>query len=120
MTRTVVFVCPHGDAKSRLAAASFNRVAPPGWQATSAGQHPQEAVSVLAERLVEGTELEAHLDRGPPRGLETLPASAHLVAIDCELPGATHWSLEQQTMDEAMREELRQRAETLAEQLEHQ
>lgn len=117
MIRTVVFVCPHGAAKSRLAAASFNRVAPVGWQATSAGQDPQETVSTQAELLVAGTDLEPLLDRDPPRGLETLPAPAHLVAIDCELPGATHWPLTQQTMNEAMRDELRQRAENLAEQI---
>lgn len=118
MIRTVVFVCPHGAGKSRLAAASFNRVAPQGWQATSAGQHPQEAVSPHAERLVQGTELEPHLDRDPPRGIETLPAPAYLVAIDCKLPGAIHWTLREQAMNEAMRDELRQRAETLAEHME--
>ena len=36
MGRTILFVCPHGAGKSRMAAAIFNRLAPAGWQATSA------------------------------------------------------------------------------------
>lgn len=117
MIRTVVFVCPHGAAKSRLAAAFFNRVAPRGWKATSAGQQPQKAMSVHAVRLVAGTDVEALLDRDPPRGLDALPAAALLVAIDCQLPGASHWTLAHQTVSEAMREEIRQRAEALARQV---
>ncbi len=35
--RTVLFVCPHGAGKSRIAAAWFNGAASAGWWATSAG-----------------------------------------------------------------------------------
>jgi protein-tyrosine-phosphatase len=35
VTRTLLFVCPHGAAKSRLAAAYFNAAAPSGWHATT-------------------------------------------------------------------------------------
>jgi hypothetical protein len=37
-----------------------------------------------------------------------------VVAIDCELPGAGNWRLDQQEVGEEMRDELRQRAERLA------
>jgi hypothetical protein len=48
MSRMVVFVCPHGALKSRLAAALFNAGPPAGWQAASAGVVPQAAMSVHA------------------------------------------------------------------------
>src|SRR5204863_5333951 len=73
VTRTVLFVCPHGAAKSRLAAAVFNQVAPDGWHATSAGLQPQEEMSVRTVDLVAGTDLDALLDRQPPRPVPDLP-----------------------------------------------
>lgn len=42
--RTVLYVCPHGAGKSRMAAAWFNCWAPPGWRATTAGISPQTEV----------------------------------------------------------------------------
>jgi hypothetical protein len=114
----VLFVCPHGALKSRLAAAYFNRVAPVGWQATSAGQQPQQAVSVHAAPLVAGSDIAGLLDIIPPRPTDAVSDARMVVAIDCELPGAVAWRLDQQEVGEAMRDELRQRAERLAAELE--
>jgi protein-tyrosine-phosphatase len=55
MSQVVVFVCPHGALKSRLAAAFFNAAARPGWRAVSAGLEPQADPSVHAAALVAGT-----------------------------------------------------------------
>jgi hypothetical protein len=110
----VVFVCPHGALKSRLAAAYFNRVAPVGWQAISAGQQPQQAVSVHAAPLVAGSDVAGLLDTSPPRSIDAVSDAGMVVAIDCELPGAVAWRLDQQEVGEEMRDELRQRAEHLA------
>lgn len=115
--RTVLFVCPHGAGKSRIAAAWFNSAAPPGWWATSAGVTPQPAVSVHAPRLLAGTPAEALLDQDPPRPLTAVADPALAVAIDCppdQVPGALAWTLTAQGFDAKLREELRQRVTGLA------
>lgn len=114
MSEVVLFVCPHGALKSRLAAAYFNRAAPAGWQATSAGLQPQQAVSGHAGPLVAGSDVAGLLDLSPPRRVEAVSDAGVVVAIDCELPGAVTWRLDQQEVGEEMRDELRQRAERLA------
>ncbi len=118
MTRTVLFVCPHGAAKSRVAAAFFTRAAPPEWLATTAGQEPDAVLSPTAERLLAGDEAAAFLDHAPPRPITAVPTPAHIVAIDCDVPGAaTRWTLRHRVFDEMMRDELRVRAEELAHEL---
>ncbi len=118
MTHDILFVCPHGAGKSRMAAAFFNRVAPDGWRATSAGQEPDPVVSPHAIRLLAGTDAEALLDRDPPRPIAGVLGPARTVAIDCDVPGAARWALRHQEVGEAMRDELRARAQTLARELE--
>ena len=115
MTRTVLFVCPHGAAKSRVAAAYFAQVAPLDWLATTAGQEPDPVLSPTAERLLAGDDAAAFLDHAPPRPIAAVPSPAHIVAIDCDVPGAaTRWTLRHRVFDEEMRDELRVRAEELA------
>src|SRR5215204_3443655 len=107
MKRTVLFVCPHGAAKSRVAAAFFARVAPPDWLATSAGQEPDAVFSTTAERLLAGEEAAAFLDHAPPRAIAAVPSPALIVAIDCDVPGAaTRWTLRHRVFDDVMRDEL--------------
>jgi protein-tyrosine-phosphatase len=119
--RTVLFVCPHGAGKSRLAAAWFLASAPPGWRATSAGITPQETVSEHAPRLLAGTAAAARLDRAPPRPISAVPEANVVVAIDCPtgaVASATvRWQLDNDGFDVAMTAELKARAETLAEHL---
>jgi hypothetical protein len=110
----VLFVCTHGALKSRLAAAFFNQAAPAGWQATSAGLQPQEAVSVAALTLVAGTDAADLLDRDPPRPLAGAPAADRLVGIDCDVPGGIRWDLHHPQAGEPMRDELRAAATDMA------
>jgi hypothetical protein len=112
--QTVLFVCLHGAMRSRLAAAFFNRAAPPGWWATSAGLEPDPAVSPNAVRLLADDEAEAWLDREPPRPLAAVAGPTLAIAIDCAVDGAERWTLAQQRADAALRDELRARAEALA------
>ena len=118
--RTVLFVCPHGAGKSRMAAAFFNHVAPPGWRATTAGQEPDAEVSPNAVRLLAGTDAEQFLDREPPQAITAVAAPALTVAIDCDVPGAEHWELQAREMNEALRDELRARVEALAQEIDQQ
>ena len=114
MDRTILFVCPHGAGKSRMAAAFFNQLAPAGWRATSAGQEPQATLGTNAVRLLAGTAAEPFLDRERPRPIAAVAAPDRVVAIDCDLPGAERWALGSQQFDEAMREEIRGRVDDLA------
>jgi hypothetical protein len=106
----LAFVCTHGALKSRLAAAYFNLAAPPGWRAVSAGEHPQANVSVHAAPLLAGTAAAAFLDTSPPRSM-ALDEIVRVVAIDCEIPGATVWDLANGDPGPAMREEIRAKVE---------
>ncbi len=114
--RSVLFVCPHGAAKSRMAAAWFNGSGVAGWSATSAGVEPQAAVSQNAVRLLAGTPVESLLDRSAPRPVSEVPAADLVVAIDCGqgLSGAVSWRLSHQEFDTAMGEEIRDRVRALA------
>ena len=109
----VLFVCPHGAGKSRIAAALFNADAPPGWSATTAGLEPQDQVSVHAPRLLAGTAAEPYLDTTLPRPLSAVADPARTIAIDCRIEGAASWTLGQPVFDLAMREEIAERVRTL-------
>ena len=114
--RTVLFVCLHGMGMSRLAAACFNRVAPPGWQAVSAGLEPGETLSPTAARLLAGTPAGPYLDRAVPRSMESVGTVQRLVAlrkpsIRFELPGAEARDLAHAEFAEPLRDEIRARAE---------
>ena len=120
MSRVVLFVCPHGAAKSRVAAAFFARSAPPGWTATSAGLDPSPELSPTASRLLAGTEAEALLDRALPRAVADVVAPDRIVGIDCAPEGVTdRWDLRHREFDTGMRDELCTRAEALAAELAH-
>jgi protein-tyrosine-phosphatase len=114
VTRTVLFVCPHGAGMSRIAAACFNLVAPAGWHATSAGLEPQAELGLNAPRLLAGTAAEEFLDRERPRPISSVVAVDRVVALCCNVPDAERWELAHREFSEAMRDEIRTRAEALA------
>jgi hypothetical protein len=108
----VLFVCPHGAGKSRIAAAWFAASAPAGWTATTAGIEPQTSVSVHAPRLLADTPASAFLDREVPRPLSAVSAPTLVVTIDCPadaVPGAIAWELTHSEFDEELVAELRSR-----------
>lgn len=113
---TVLFVCPHGAGKSRIAAAWFNGLDLPGWTATSAGVQPQAEVSVHAGRLLAGTPVRTLLDEAAPRPVSAVPGAELLVAIDCsdEFAADVRWALTEQSFDEQMCAEIRDRVNALA------
>jgi arsenate reductase (thioredoxin) len=118
MSQKVLFVCPHGAGKSRMAAAFFEGIAPPGWRATSAGLDPGPELSPTAARLLAGTKAEALLDAAPPRAIAAVPSPDRVIGIDCAPVGATDlWNLSHSEFDVAMRDEIRALAEALASEL---
>jgi hypothetical protein len=118
MTQVVLFICPHGAGKSRMAAAFFERLAPMGWRATSAGIEPGPELSPTAARLLAGTDAEALLDSAPPRAIADAGSANRVVGIDCAPDGVTdRWDLSQFEFDVAMRDEIRALAEALAAEL---
>jgi hypothetical protein len=112
--RLVVFVCAHGAVRSRLAAALFNEAAPAGWWAISVGIEPQAELGRTALTLVAGTSVAAFLDPDPPRPLDTRTPADVLVAIDCEVPGADLWELDEKEVAHPMLDELQRRVQSLA------
>ena len=52
MLKTVLFVCVENSFRSQIAEAYFNRYAPKGWTAISAGIKPAERVHPNAVRLM--------------------------------------------------------------------
>lgn len=118
---TVLFVCPHGAGKSRIAAAWFDAYAPPGWVATTAGVQPQPSVSAHASRLLAGTAASAFLDPERPRPLSAAPDATLVVAIDCPsgaVPATVVWSLEHGEFGAEMAAELQARVRALVGSLE--
>ena len=122
----VLFVCVENTFRSVLAEALFNRVAPPGWSAESAGVQAAPEVNPVVRGLLR----EVGIDLGPktPRRvtleagrraarvvtfgcLDRCPPEARGKAEDWPLPGATS-----KTMDELreIRDEIRGRVEALA------
>jgi protein-tyrosine-phosphatase len=116
----VLFVCPHGAGKSRMAAAFFNAIGVPGWSATSAGVTPQRTVSAHASRLLAGTPAAQTLDTELPRAIDEVASPSLTVAIDCTTlptPEAVAWHLRHQEFDTPMREEIRDQVAQLAKRL---
>jgi protein-tyrosine-phosphatase len=112
--RTVVFVCAHGAARSRIAAAWFNTDPPPGWRATTAAaQEPAPALNPRTQQLLAGLPAHTHLDHDPPRPLTGVGQADLTITIDCVVSGAHRWTLTATTVNEAMRDELRDRVTAL-------
>jgi hypothetical protein len=116
--RTVLFVCAHGAARSRIAAAWFNADPPPGWHATTAaGEQPATTLNPRVGSLLAATPAGDFLDHDPPRPRTVAEPGDLVIAVDCTMPGAHQWNLTATQVDEAMRNELRDRVAALTHEL---
>lgn len=127
----VVFVCPHGIGKSRMAAALFEAGVRDqgleGWSATTAaGEEPGDALSAHAIRLLAGSPAEGFLQPGPGLPLRELARPAEVgrvlvVGIDFDPPDSGRvdrsWRLETQDPGERMRAEISAYVSRLVEEL---
>jgi arsenate reductase (thioredoxin) len=90
MSKTILFVCLHGAAKSVLAAADFRRLAAARGipiHATSAGTEPDPEIAPAVVRALEDDG--AHLDGQRPRRVSRadVAGASRVVAFGCDLSG---------------------------------
>ena len=88
MTETILFLCPHGAAKSVMAAAYFNRLAQQhalSVVADAAGTDPDETVSPVVVNMLQSEAID--VSRHQPRRVtsEELENARHIVSIGCAL-----------------------------------
>lgn len=100
MAGTVLFLCPHGAAKSVLAAALFERLSAERGlllQATCAGTEPDSEVAPHVRDLLEREELPLPLDQPQLVTADLMVWASHVISLGCtldELPlRPQHWEL---------------------------
>lgn len=95
LPRTVVFACPHGGAKSVIAASYFNRIAAeealPYVAVAVAAEDPYAEVPPAVAALLGRDGFDVRAFR--PRHIETkdVENAARVVTIDCDVAGAETW-----------------------------
>lgn len=122
----VLFVCVGNAGRSQLAEALFNRLAPPGLQARSAGTQPSRAVAPAVLLVL----AEAGIDWRQARPKPLTPALGedwdHVISMGCGvsrscpggLPSTEEWDLPDprgMSLDEvrALRDEIERRVRAL-------
>lgn len=98
MTTTILFLCPHGAAKSVLAAALFQRLAAERGlplRATNAGTAPDPAIAPHVRALLAREGLELPLEQPQLVTADLLREAAYCISLGCtrdELPlDPGHW-----------------------------
>lgn len=88
MSTHILFLCPHGGAKSVIAASLFNAAGLPFKATSAAGEDPYDAVPApVIERLDrEGVDVRGITPRAvDPADIEQ---AARVISIDCDVSGA--------------------------------
>jgi arsenate reductase (thioredoxin) len=88
MTSTILFLCPHGAAKSVLAAAYFNHLAEEAtlsFVADSAGTEPDPAISPAVIELLRGEGID--VPQGRPRQVtqDDLMQAQRVISLGCQV-----------------------------------
>ena len=77
----VLFLCTGNSARSILAEATFNHLAPKGWQAASAGSHPTGQVNPRALAVLAREGVPA--DGACSKSWDSLPVTPDVVITVC-------------------------------------
>lgn len=89
----ILFLCPHGGAKSVMAAAWFNRLAEgrnlPFRASAAATEEPYEAIPAPVAGLLERDGIDVQAFRPRAVDEQELIAAAKVVSIGCALPAGT-------------------------------
>lgn len=86
--KTVLFVCVENSFRSQIAEAYFNKFAPEGWKAVSAGIQPAEKVHPNAIKLMleEGIDISRKNPQPLTKELQTRAEIAIIVCGDNQCP----------------------------------
>jgi arsenate reductase len=76
-----LFLCTGNSARSILAEATFNHLAPSGWRAISAGSHPKGEVHPRSLALLAGEAISTEGLRS--KSWDELPVTPHIVITVC-------------------------------------
>ncbi|HUR79241.1 MAG TPA: hypothetical protein VM733_00645 [Thermoanaerobaculia bacterium] len=91
----VLFLCPHGGAKSVMAAAYFNQLAAeralPFTATSAAAEDPYDAVPEPVADLLQREGVDVRSFRPRHVSEEDLRAAAKVVAIGCAVTAAERW-----------------------------
>ncbi len=85
--KQVLFVCVHNSGRSQMAEALFNRLAPEGMQAVSAGTQPGGALNPAAVEAMReiGIDLEADGHRPKVMTPEMVESSVRVITMGCDV-----------------------------------
>ncbi len=85
---TILFVCPHGGAKSVIAASLFNAAGLPFRGVAAAGEDPYDSVPApVVDRLAgQGVDVRAFKPRPVEAG--EIEQAARVISIGCDVSGA--------------------------------
>jgi arsenate reductase (thioredoxin) len=88
MDSAILFLCPHGAAKSILAAAYFNRLAKQGGlplTGTAAGTEPSEIVALAVVELLRGEGIDVSQQRPARVTDEQLARAQRVISLGCDV-----------------------------------
>ena len=88
-SKSIVFVCPHGSAKSVVAARFFNRMTgeQSGYHAVARGIEPGPTIPAAVREPLRNDGFEVGVDEKPtPIDLDEIRSAAAVVCIGCQLP----------------------------------
>lgn len=100
----VLFLCTGNSARSVLAEATFNHLAPKGWKAFSAGSHPTGRINPHTLKLLQGEGISTEGYRS--KSWDDLPVTPDIVVTVCASAGGetcpaylgpavrSHWGVE--------------------------
>lgn len=86
--QTILFLCPHGAAKSVLAATDFQRLADQrglAWQANWAGTEPDEKVHPAVQQVLEAEGFSQPWPAPRSVTLADLRTATRIVSLGCDL-----------------------------------
>jgi len=130
--RHILFVCVQNAGRSQMAEAFFNKLAPEGLRASSAGSRPTEAVHPIVVQAM--AEVGIDISRKKPKRLTTnmIEESERIVVMGCGsdvcpalfLPRVDEWELEDPADKpiekvREIRDEIRRRVKGLIRELSH-
>ncbi len=83
--KKVLFVCVHNSGRSQMAEAFFNRLAPAGWQALSAGTMPGKGINSMVVQVMQEAGLD--ISHNQPKLLvpEMLENAKRIFTMGCDV-----------------------------------